>query len=103
MIHVIATIQAAPGRRAELLREFQALVPQVRAEKGCIEYDPTVDLATQIAAQPPPRSDVVVMVERWQDLAALEAHLAAPHMTAFRAKVKDLVAQIQIQVLEPAR
>lgn len=102
MIHVIATIQAAPGRRAELLREFRVLLPQVRAELGCIEYGPTIDLATQIAAQPPPRPDVVVMIEKWQDLAALEAHLAAPHMTAFRAKVKDLVANIQIQVFEPS-
>lgn len=103
MIHVIATIQSVAGRRGELLREFHALVPQVRAEKGCIEYGPTIDLTTSIAAQPPPRPDVVVMIEKWQDLAALEAHLAAPHMTAFRAKVKDPVAQIQIQVLEPAR
>ncbi|HEX5442173.1 MAG TPA: putative quinol monooxygenase [Pirellulales bacterium] len=102
MIHVLATIQAAPGRRADLLREFHALLPQVRAEKGCIEYGPAVDVPTKIPAQPAPRPDVLVMVERWQDLHALEAHLAAQHMADFRAKTKELVAQIQIQVLEPA-
>ena len=102
MIHVIATLQAAPGRREELLRQFKTLLPQVRAEAGCIEYGPAVDLAAKIAAQPPVRPEVVVMVEKWQDLAALEAHLAAPHMTAFRVKVKELVAQTQIHVLEPA-
>lgn len=103
MIHVIATLQAAPGRRDALLREFQALLPHVRAEQGCIEYGPAVDVATNIAAQPAPRPDAVVMIEKWQDLPALEAHLAAAHMTDFRARVKELVANIQIQVLEPVR
>lgn len=102
MIHVLATIQATPGRRAELLREFHALLPHVRAEKGCVEYGPAIDVATQIAAQPAPRPDVLVMIERWQDLPALEAHLAAPHMVDFRNKAKHLIANIQIQVLEPA-
>lgn len=102
MIHVLATIQAAPGRRADLLREFHALLPHVRAEKGCVEYGPAIDVATQIQAQPAPRPDVLVMIERWQDLPALEAHLAAPHMVDFRAKAKHLIASIQIQVLEPA-
>ena len=47
MIHVIATIETAPGRREAFLAAFQELVPDVRAEKGCLEYGPAVDLATQ--------------------------------------------------------
>jgi quinol monooxygenase YgiN len=38
MIHVIATIELVEGQRAAFLKEFQALVPQVRAEVGCLEY-----------------------------------------------------------------
>jgi quinol monooxygenase YgiN len=41
-VHVIAVITAKPGRRAELLQAFQANVPNVHAEKGCIEYVATV-------------------------------------------------------------
>ena len=55
MIHVIATIQIAAGRRADFLREFQQLVPFVRAEEGCIEYGPAIDLDAGIAGQPAAR------------------------------------------------
>ena len=37
-VHVLAIITAKPGRRAELLQAFQANVPNVHAEDGCIEY-----------------------------------------------------------------
>ena len=42
-VHVLAIITAKPGRRAELLQVFQANVPNVHAEEGCIEYVATVD------------------------------------------------------------
>ena len=102
MIHVIATIQVHPGQRAAFLKEFHQLVPLVRAEQGCLEYGPTIDVASGIAAQPPVRNDVVVVVEKWESLPALEAHLAAPHMLAYREKVKDLVTSVELRVLAPA-
>jgi quinol monooxygenase YgiN len=102
MVHVIATIECHPGRLAALLKEFEQIVPVVRAEDGCLEYGAAVDLDTALAAQPPVRPDVAVAVEKWRDLAALEAHLAAPHMTAYRGRVKDLVLQTTLQVLTPA-
>lgn len=101
MIHVIATIQLAPGHRDEFLLEFRQVVPLVRAEAGCLEYGPSVDVPTTIPAQPPVRDDTVTVIERWADMPALEAHLVAPHMLAYRAKVRSLVAAVQIQVLEP--
>lgn len=102
MIHVIATIEIAPGKRTEFLREFYQIVPEVRAEKGCVEYGPTVDLPTSIPAQPPVREDVVTIVERWETLDDLEAHLIAPHMLAYRTRVKDLVRHATLQILETA-
>jgi quinol monooxygenase YgiN len=101
MIHVVATIQIATGRRDDFLKEFRAIVPAVRAEKGCLEYGPTVDLPTNVPVQPPVRNDVVTVIEKWEDIPSLEAHLVAPHMLAYRAKVKDLVRSTQVQVLEP--
>ena len=38
MIHVVAVITAKPGMRAAILQAFQANVPAVKAEQGCIEY-----------------------------------------------------------------
>lgn len=101
MIHVIATVTVVPGRRDDFLEKFRAVVPLVRAESGCLDYGPTVDLPTTIAAQPPERGDTVTVVERWADMASLEAHLVAPHMIAYRTTVADLVSSVQIHVLKP--
>ena len=101
MVHVIATIRLNTGVRERFLTEFQRIVADVHAEDGCIEYGAAIDCPTGIGAQPPVRPDVVVVVEKWRDVAALEAHLAAPHMTAYRARVKDLVGSVELQVLNP--
>jgi quinol monooxygenase YgiN len=102
VIHVIATIELAAGQREAFLKEFHALVPLVHAEQGCLEYGPTVDADSGIAAQGGPRENVVTVVEKWSDLAALKAHLVAPHMEAYRPKVKHLVLSTKLQILEPA-
>jgi quinol monooxygenase YgiN len=102
MIHVIATIGTLPGRRDEFLAAFRQLVPTVRAEAGCLEYGPTVDLAAPISGQPPIRNDVVTVVEKWESVDALQAHLATAHMLAYREKVKGLVSGVEIRVLQPA-
>lgn len=102
MIYVIATLEVAPGKRAEFLREFQANVPAVLAEEGCIEYVPTIDLQTSINAQGDARENVVTVVEKWDSTEALEAHLIAPHMIAYREKVKDMLLNVSLQVLEQA-
>lgn len=102
MIHVIATIEVVPGQREAFLKEFRRLTPLVRAEAGCLEYGPTVDVASGLAAQGAVRENVAVIVERWESLDALRTHLVAPHMQEYRERVKDLVVRVQLQVLEPA-
>jgi quinol monooxygenase YgiN len=102
MIHVIATAELVPGKRDAFLAELHANVPNVKAEAGCLEYGPTVDVRTEIAAQVPYRGDVVTIVEKWESLEALMDHLAAPHMAVYRENVADLVEGVTIQVLEPA-
>jgi quinol monooxygenase YgiN len=102
MIHVIATIDLAPGTRDAFLNEFRNIIPDVRAEAGCIEYGPAVDAATDIATQAKIGTDRVVVVEKWENVAALKAHSVAPHMQAYRAKVKDYVRGMELRVLEPA-
>ena len=102
MIHVIATIELHPGRREAFLAEFRKLVPLVLAEEGCVAYGPTVDVASGISAQPPVRPDVVTVVETWESLDHLRAHLAAPHMLEYRTRVKEMVVKTTLSVLEPA-
>jgi quinol monooxygenase YgiN len=45
---------------------------------------------------------VVVVVEKWESVAALRAHLEAPHMMEYRLKVKDFVHKVSLQILTPA-
>jgi quinol monooxygenase YgiN len=101
MIVVIATVEVAAGRREDFLAEFRKVMPLVQAEAGCIEYGPTIDAATDISVQGPPRNDVAVIVEKWESVPALKAHLSAPHMHEYRARVKDLVKKVSLQILQP--
>ncbi len=101
MIVVLASIELNGGKREAFLAEFRRIVPLVRAEKGCLEYFPSVDHATHLPVQGPLRDDVVVVVEKWESVAALEAHLIAPHMMEYRPKVKDFVKKVSLQILEP--
>lgn len=101
MIIVLATLELSPDTRSDFLRAFRELAPLVRAEAGCQEYAATVDLETLIPLQPPVRPDVVTIVEKWDSVAALEAHLIAPHMREFRTRVKPWVVSTSLQVLTP--
>jgi quinol monooxygenase YgiN len=102
MVHVIATIEVAPGKRDAFLAEFRKLMPKVHAERGCIEYGPVIDVDSGIPAQDPLRPNIVVVIEKWSDLDALKAHLVAPHMDDYREKVKEMLRGLKLQVLQPA-
>jgi quinol monooxygenase YgiN len=102
VIHVVAEISLVAGGRARFLEEFGRLVPMVRAEAGCVEYAGATDLPSGLAAVAPARADVVTVIEKWSDLAALEAHLEAPHMERHRERVRALVRDVMIRVLAPA-
>ncbi len=102
MIHVLAIITAKPGMREQILEAFRANVPAVHAEQGCIEYGPAVDAEGVGAIQTKLGPNTFVVVEKWDSLEALKAHGAAPHMAAYGAKVRDLIASRVIHVLSPA-
>ncbi len=102
MVHVIAVITARPGKRDAILKEFRANVPNVLAEKGCIEYGPAVDAEPAPSFQARLGADAFMVVEKWASMDDLKAHAAAPHMAAYGAKVKDFVASRVIHILTPA-
>ncbi|HUQ76185.1 MAG TPA: putative quinol monooxygenase [Burkholderiales bacterium] len=101
MIHVIAVITAKPGKRAAILDAFRANVPAVHAEKGCIEYGAAVDAENALAFQTKWGPDTFVVVEKWESMDALKAHAAAPHMAAYGAKTKEMIASRVIHILSP--
>jgi len=100
MIHVIAIITAKPGKREEVLAAFRANMPAVHAEQGCIEYGPATDAEGGPGAKY--GSDTFVVIEKWDSHDALKAHAASPHMAAYAAKTRDLLANREIHVLSPA-
>ncbi len=102
MVHVVAIITAKPGLRDEILTAFRANVPKVQAEDGCIEYGATIDTEDAGSLQTRFGDDSFVVVEKWESLAALKAHAAAPHMAAYGTKTKDMIASRVIHVLSPA-
>jgi len=102
MIHVVATICVETGKRDEFLEIFRGIVGDVRAENGCIEYGPAIDIDADLAAQPAVRLNAVVVIEKWESLDALKSHLVAPHMVAYKEKVKDLVRDVELRVFESA-
>lgn len=101
MLTVVASIEVKPGKRAEFLEVFKANVPNVLAETGCVEYAPTVDFPTGVPIQQLDEH-VVTIIEKWQSMAALTAHMATPHMLAYRKNSKDLVVKTTIKVLQQA-
>ncbi len=101
-VHVMAVITAKSGLRARILEAFRANVPAVLAEDGCIEYGAAIDTEGVGPLQTRFGDDTFVVVEKWQSLEALKAHAAAPHMAAYGASTKEMIASRVIHVLSPA-
>lgn len=90
MIHVIASVRVKADRLGDFLELFKSTARQVIKEKECIQYIPTVDIASGL----PPQivdANVVTIIEKWDSLEALRDHLVTPHMKAFFEKRKDMV------------
>src|SRR6202007_889815 len=101
MIHVVAIITAKSGMRETILKEFRANMPAVHAEKGCIEYGPAIDAEGIGGFQTKFGPDTFVVIEKWESSDALKAHAASPHMAAYAAKTRELIATRIVHVLQP--
>jgi quinol monooxygenase YgiN len=99
MIHIVAVLTAKIGHRAALLAAFKAIVPAVHAEPGCIEYQAVVDLDTSPAKF---GADALVVIEKWADQAALDAHNAGDALKAFLNQTTHILAQVDVHLLRNA-
>lgn len=99
MINVIASIHIKEGRLSEFIEIFKSNMPNVLKEKGCIEYVPTIDVLTGLPPQEL-NNNVVTIIEKWDSLEVLQAHLSSPHMLAYKERTKNLVDKMSVKVLE---
>ncbi|HRH73720.1 MAG TPA: putative quinol monooxygenase [Zoogloea sp.] len=92
-LSVVATISAKPEFRAEVRQALDQIVPPSRAEAGCLQYD------LHITRDKP---DSFVMIERWEDDATLDRHMATAHFAALVAAIDGKVTGVDIVRLDPA-
>ncbi|WP_321419807.1 putative quinol monooxygenase [uncultured Desulfobacter sp.] len=98
MISVIASIQVKDGQLDNFIEIFKSNMPAVLKEKGCIEYIPTVDVPTELPPQEL-NKNIVTVIEKWQSVEDLMAHLSSAHMLEYKEKTKDIVASMTVKVL----
>ncbi|MGF1430445.1 putative quinol monooxygenase [Kitasatospora sp. LaBMicrA B282] len=83
-VNVIAVLKAKPGMEEQMRAQARSMAEASLAEPGCLSYRNYVD-------PDDPRSWVVV--EEWADRAALEAHLASPHLARSLELSSTLLAE----------
>lgn len=68
-----------PEAKDKFIKAFQAIMPVVHAEEGCLEYRIYQDCGD---------ANTLLIFERWESQAALDAHLQTPHMQAFFKEIE---------------
>ena len=82
LLTVIAYMKAAPGEREELRAALEALIEPTSQEAVYVNYD-----LHQGVEDP----DVFFLYENWESGEHLDAHLAAPHLVEFAARIPELL------------
>ena len=75
VLHVTYTCHPDQGEQFVKALRDSGLQAAVRGEDGCLQYDYHISCEER---------DTVVLIEGWRDAAALERHLAQPHMARLR-------------------
>ena len=78
-----------------------AVVPTVRAEDGCRMYTLLKDAETDWDKPMRFGERTMWMLEKWDSVDALKAHLSTPHMKAFGPTVRPMRTSSTFHVLEP--
>ena len=95
MIIVLVRVEVHADNLSSLKEAMNTMERESRAEAGCQDYV----FATEISAP-----SVMRVVERWDDMAALQFHFSTPHMATFNAAIGNLGAgPMEIKVYEVAR
>ncbi len=85
---IAVSIRVKEGRENELLEKVKIAVPESRKEKGCIQYDISRDL----------NEPVFVIYERWENGAALEAHLRLSYTKELLDKINETSSETTLRI-----
>lgn len=99
MLHVIARIDVLPGKMEEFTKLFKANVPNVLAEEGCYRYEPCVDLSCELYSGD---ENAFTVLETWESIEHLKAHLATAHMVKFAEDAASLRTGCNLTLVEQA-
>ena len=101
MLTIIAEIRTHAGNehRQAVLDAFQKITATVLAEEGCHGYETLIDHLPALEMQTQDQN-LIVMLEKWQSTAHLEAHMQTDHMQRHFEKTKDHVVDVKIRILE---
>jgi quinol monooxygenase YgiN len=92
MISVIAKLPVKEGKMEEAISAFKELMTHVAKEEGTLSY--TLNQGKSIP-------NTLVVMERYKDKAALDAHSSSPHFKAFLPKSAGfMAAKPEITVME---
>jgi quinol monooxygenase YgiN len=90
---VVGSFKAQPGKEAEAVEAFKALVDPTHHEEGCILY------ALHQGTDDPRR---LAFVERWASRELLDAHLESAHVSKVLERADELFGDsADIVVYEP--
>lgn len=92
MIIVNGTVRFGAGEIDRLKGAMARNIEATRAEEGCEHYAYAVDVSDP---------NLLHVAERWRDDAAIDAHMASPHMGEFMALIgASKVEAISIKAYE---
>ena len=84
-VRVIARITAKPGTEDRVKSVLSNLVEPTRHESGCLNYELLQN--SENAAE-------FVLLEEWENTAALDNHTNAPHTKQAESEVEDWLEQV---------
>ncbi len=103
MIYVFASVRIRKGCLEQALKCYSELDPNVlRAEPGCLEYLPTIDVPTDLPNQD--KDDCRILVrEQWKSLDDFMKHLGMAHSATFRTRIQPfLLERISVRIVQAA-
>jgi quinol monooxygenase YgiN len=98
LIHVVVTMIIREGQMPRFLELARQVSAEVRREAGCIAYEYTLDVQSPLPTQEPVQANRLTLIEKWESLEALEAHMSAPHMKLFGPRMQPLRESVAIRV-----
>ncbi len=92
MIIVEGSAKIPEEKWPEAIAAMDTMITASRTEAGCIEYAYSRDLLDP---------NLLRIIERWKDKAALVSHFGEPHMAVFRAALAQVGPQdLQVRMYE---